>query len=296
MRRLLLADGLLSNPLFWVELFALSNVAFIGVDIVLAHAANDFAHGTEWIPVVFSAVATVVLLLAMILAGPLPAVPGSPGAGPIAPQAHVARWLGLVVGLGAIVVGVAGLIFHLRGDFFQEQSLRNLVYTAPFIAPLAYAGVGLVVLLDRMVAPRTMEWARWLLLLAAGGFLGNFVLSLADHAQNGFFYPTEWIGVVAGSIAAGFLIGGVIAPGSRPLLVMNSAIMVIQVVVGVMGFLLHLKGNLNAPGATIRDQFLFGAPIFAPLLFADLAGLGLLGLWAQYRSIEGRPSVEPVVS
>ncbi|QEH37067.1 hypothetical protein OJF2_56520 [Aquisphaera giovannonii] len=286
MRRLLLADALLANPLLWVELFLLSNVAFIGVDIVLAHATNNFEHQTEWIPVAFSIGGTVVLLLGMVLGGILPAVPGVPDAVPIAPQKQVARWLGLLVGLGSVVVGVAGLIFHLEGDFFQEQPLKNLVYTAPFIAPLAYAGIGMVIILDRMVDSRTMEWARWLLLLAAGGFLGNFVLSLADHAQNGFFYPTEWVGVVAGAIAASFLIAAVIVPESRSLLVMNAAIMVIQVVVGIMGFLLHLNGNLHAPGATLRDRFIFGAPVFAPLLFADLAGLGLLGLWAQYRVLE----------
>jgi hypothetical protein len=41
--------------------------------------------------------------------------------------------------------------------------------------------------MNRMVAAGTVEWGRWVLLLALGGFAGNLVLSLCDHAQNGFF-------------------------------------------------------------------------------------------------------------
>ena len=113
---------------------------------------------------------------------------------------RLARGIGLAVGWGSIAVGIAGLLWHLSGDFFQEQTLKNLVYTAPFAAPLAYTGLGLLLILDRMVDARSLEWSRWVILLAAGGFVGNFVLSLADHAQNGFFYPSEWIGVVAAAV------------------------------------------------------------------------------------------------
>ena len=80
-----------------------------------------------------------------------------------------------------------------------------------------------MLILDRMVDARSLEWSRWVILLAAGGFVGNFVLSLADHAQNGFFYPSEWIGVVAGAVAVGFLVAAVIVPDSRSLLAMNLA-------------------------------------------------------------------------
>ena len=45
----------------------------------------------------------------------------------------------------------------------------------------------------------------WVTFFALGGFAGNFVLSLCDHAQNGFFAASEWIPVVAGATAVGFL-------------------------------------------------------------------------------------------
>ena len=34
-----------------------------------------------------------------------------------------------------------------------------------------------------------------------------------------------------------------------------------------------------SPAESIRDNFIYGAPVFAPLLFANLAILALIGLW-----------------
>ena len=64
-----------------------------------------------------------------------------------ATRSDYASWfawtLGMIVGSGAVGVGLAGLIYHLQSGFFQQQTLRNLVYAAPFAAPLSYAGLGL---------------------------------------------------------------------------------------------------------------------------------------------------------
>jgi hypothetical protein len=57
-----------------------------------------------------------------------------------------------------------------------------------------------------MVAPGTPEWPRWVLFLALGGFAGNFIFSLTDHAQNGFFNPLEWLPVASSACAIGFLL------------------------------------------------------------------------------------------
>lgn len=288
-----------ADPLPLVELFLVANVGFLGVDIAVAHAINAFAHPAEWVPVVFSVVATPVLILALVLGGlrPGPAAHGElgrPGSG----RRRVARWLGLAVGYGSILVGVAGLILHLRSDFFEDMTIKNLVYTAPFVAPLAYTGVGLVLVLNRTVRARTDDWARWVVLLAMGGFLGNFALSLADHAQNGFFHPAEWVSVIAAAVAVGVLTAAVAYPTDRVVIRLGFVVMAVQVLVGLLGFGLHILGNLQRPG-TLMDQFLYGSPVFAPLLFADLAILGALGLWAQARlaaqgapqGLESRPGV-----
>jgi ABC-type spermidine/putrescine transport system permease subunit II len=98
-----------------------------------------------------------------------------------------------IVAVGAIVAGVTGMVLHLKSAFFQEQTLGTLVYSAPFIAPLAYVGVGLLLLLVRLEAPESPAFGWWIVLLALGGFVGNLGMSLLDHAQNGLFRWTEWV-------------------------------------------------------------------------------------------------------
>ena len=294
MQRLLRGDQWWASPRLWVEWFLVANIAFLAVDISLAHAVNAFEYRAEWIPIFFSVAATFLLLLAIALGGSEPAPRGGEGTGAIGWRQRLARGIGLAVGWGSIAVGIAGLIWHLRGEFFQEQTIKNLVYTAPFAVPLAYTGLGLLLILDRMVDARSLEWSRWVILLAAGGFLGNFVLSLADHAQNGFFYPSEWIGVIAAAVAFGFLVAQVAVPDNPALLAMNLALMVVQIVVGLLGFALHARGNLSHQAGSPWDRFVYGAPIFAPLLFADLALLAVLGCWAQFRCLaaaDGDPRV-----
>jgi hypothetical protein len=292
--RLLRSDEWWANPRLWVEWLLVINLAFLAVDVSLAHAVNTFEHRAEWIPIGFSVVASFLLVLATAVGGTGSALFGRELTGAIGARQWLAREIGLAIGWGSIVVGISGLIWHLRGDFFQEQTIKNLVYTAPFAAPLAYTGLGLLLILDRMVDARSLEWSRWVILLAAGGFLGNFVLSLADHAQNGFFYPSEWIGVIAAAVAFGFLIAQVVVPDNSSLLTMNLVLMAIQIVVGVLGFALHAQGNFRHETGCLRDRFIYGAPIFAPFLFADLALLAVLGCWAQLRYVtaaRGDPSV-----
>src|SRR5208283_807538 len=111
--------------------------------------------------------------------------------------AAVWRDLGHLVGWSAVGIGLVGVILHLDSRFFEERTIQSLVYAAPFAAPLAYTGLGLLLILNRMVPADSAEWAYWVLLLALGGFAGNFVFSLTDHAQNGFFHATEWIPVIS---------------------------------------------------------------------------------------------------
>jgi len=288
-----------AHPVSWVEFFVVGNIAFLAVDIALAHSLNAFRHRAEWVPIVFSLATAPLLVLAMAIGGPSPTLRGREDTGSAGRRQRLARRIGLAVGWGSVLVGVAGLLWHLHADFFQEQTLKNLVYTTPFAAPLAYTGLGLLLILNRMIDARTIEWAQWVVLLAAGGFVGNFVLSLADHAQNGFFEPSEWIGVVAAAFAIGFLAAILEFSDNRPLRGLCAAVMAIQVVVGLAGFYLHARGNLTRPAAGLWEKSVDGAPIFAPLLFADLGVLAVLGLRAQDSALvvrgQGppRPELEP---
>jgi len=269
----------MTSPLFWTEVFAIGNIGFLAVDVAMAHAINDFEHKGEYVPVFFSMIAAPLLVVAMLIGGPSPPTRATARDAASPDRARLARWIGLLVGWGSILVGVVGLILHLNDAFFLEQTLKNLVYTAPFVAPLAYAGLGLLILLNRMVDARSLEWALWVVVLAAGGWAGNFILSLADHAQNGFFYPSEWVGVIAAAIAFGFLIAVLVVQDNRPLQLLTIAVLAVQFLVGLVGFYLHVRANLTSPTTSLWESFVFGAPVFAPLLFNDLAILGLLGMW-----------------
>ena len=176
-------------------------------------------------------------------------------------------------------VGIAGLLLHLEHSFFVENTIKSLVYTAPFAAPLAFTGLGMLLVLNRMEEQRSHEWATGVVLLALGGFVGNLALSLADHAQNGFFHVTEWIPVAAAAMAVSFLGVLLFRPEDQALTRGTLIVLVLQVLVGLLGFVLHVQAN--APGGTqgMRDRFIHGAPVFAPLLFANLALLAGLGVW-----------------
>ncbi len=250
-----------------VEAFIVSNLGFLGLDIYLAHAANAFSEQVEWLPLFFSAAAAILLLPGLLSARIRSAMRGA----------------SVAVALASIAVGVAGMLFHLESAFFASQSLRNLVYTAPFAAPLAYVGVGLLLLLTRMERAHTPAWSTWIVFLALGGFVGNLALALLDHAQNGFFSVAEWAAVAAAAFGVGFLLVAVLRPDDAPFLRACLGVLALSAAVGVLGFALHALANLRRPGASLFERFVFGAPVFAPLLFADLALLAALGLWPLLR-------------
>jgi hypothetical protein len=249
----------------WLELFVLVNLAFLAPDIYLAHSENLFRDRAECIPLVFSLVAPFMLL---------------PGLFALPLGSGLAWWrrLGLLVGWASVAVGVAGLIWHLGSRFFYENTTESLVYTAPFAAPLAYTGLGLLLIMNRLVSPESVEWPLWVLLLALGGFAGNFIFSVADHAQNGFFHATEWIPVAASAFAVGFLLAPFLVRVGRPYVLLCAAVMLAQAAVGLLGCCYHTSANIRGPSPSRFDNFVYGAPAMAPLLFPNLALLALVGL------------------
>lgn len=258
-----------ARPQIWIELFAILNVGFLTFDIYLAHSVNQFRNEAEYIPLFFSATAPIFLIIGLTLRYRWPAV-----------------WkdLGYLVGWAAILVGLTGVILHLESRFFYERTLLSLTYSAPFAAPLAYTGLGFLIVMNRMVDPDREEWAQWVLLLTLGGFIGNFVFSLADHAGNGFFNPLEWVPVVASAIAIGFLAVPLLMRVSRAYIDLCAAVLVIEAAVGLWGFVLHASANLRGPSVHAFENFIYGAPPMAPLLFPNLMVLGIIALW-QLRTI-----------
>jgi hypothetical protein len=260
-----------NDSVLWIESFAILNVGFLAFDIFLAHSVNQFSKRAEWIPFFFSVTTPIILLIGLTQR-----------------KKRRAIWmsLGYLVGWVAILVGITGVILHLGSHFFYERTIRSLTYSAPFAAPLAYTGLGFLLVMNRMVNSKTVEWAQWVLLFTLGGFLGNFVFSLTDHAQNGFYFASEWIPVAASAIAVGFLMAPLLVRVSRLFIDLCVALLIVEATVGLWGFLLHTMGNLRGPSVHAFDNFIYGAPPMAPLLFPNLMILGIIGLW-QLRNNQG---------
>src|SRR5262249_55473692 len=93
----------------WLEAVALAHLGGLAPDIYLAHSVNLFRHAAEYIPFVYSLLAPVVLLAALVAlywGG----------------SWRWWRWLGLLVGWTAVAVGVVGLVLHLGSRFFYENT------------------------------------------------------------------------------------------------------------------------------------------------------------------------------
>lgn len=261
-----------ARPQLWIEAFAILNIGFLTFDIYLAHSVNQFRNEAEFIPLLFSASTPLLLIVGLTMRYRRPAAWKS---------------LGYLVGWAAVLVGLTGVILHLQSRFFFERTLRSLTYSAPFAAPLAYTGLGFLLIMNRMVDPETLEWAEWVLFMAFGGFVGNFVFSLADHAGNGFFNPLEWVPVVASAIAIGFLAVPLLMRVTRRYIDLCATILLLEAGVGLWGFVLHATANLQGPSVHAFDNFIYGAPPMAPLLFPNLMVLGIIGLWQMRGEVIG---------
>ena len=259
----------LRRPRTWLEAFVLFNLGGLAPDIFLAHSVNAFHSRAEYTPLVFSLVAPLLLLPAL----------WAQATGRMA----LWRWLGFIVGGTAVLIGITGLVLHLESQFFQQWTLASLVYAAPFAAPLAYTGLGSLLIMNRMVADKGDEWAQWVIFFAFGGFVGNFIFSLTDHAQNGFFHRTEWIPVISSAVAVGFLIVPLMMKTGRTFRRLCGLVMLLQVAVGALGFGFHALADWHKTGENLFLRIVHGAPIFAPTLFCDLAVLAGIGLWVLNR-------------
>ena len=256
----------------WLEAFVIFNFVSLAGDVLIAHSANRFRIPVEYAPVWFSLVAAV--LLALVFRQRF--------------HSRFYGWwrvVGHVVGWASIAVGTAGVIYHLDSQFFYERTLKSLTYAAPFAAPLSFVGLGCLLIMNRMVKPTGAEWPQWVMFFTLGGFAGNFVLSLTDHAINGFFHWEEWIPVFSSALAVGFLMVLLWSKVTIHFLRYCTAILLLQIAVGGLGFLLHAWADWHGNADTLLQNFIGGAPPFAPLLLPNLAILGFIGIVAMRRSL-----------
>ncbi len=245
-----------------LDIFIIANLAFLALDVFIAHAINAFDHSAEWIPFYFSLGAPGLLAFTVFTK-----------------KKRWQHWCRISVGGCSICIGVAGMLFHLSSHFFSDMTLKNLVYTAPFVAPLAFTGIGLLLIMNSMIHDGNLEWAHWVVFMAGCGWCGNFILSVFDHAQNGFFNPAEWLPVFTSAVAIGCLTTLFFVPHHLFFFKFCGVVLGINFIVGVAGFFFHFVADLQVPAVERIDRFLYGAPLFAPLLFPNLSLLATLGIW-----------------
>lgn len=243
-----------------LDIFVISNFFFLALDIFYAHSINDFAHKGEWIPFYFSIIATILLGINLVL------------------KKEFKNIVSFTLGLLSIIIGTLGVFYHLESQFFQSVSLKSLVYTAPLAAPLSYTALGLLLFLNNLIPSQKAIYGQWIVVLAYIGFAGNFLLGLLDHAQNGFFFISEWIPVISAALILVFIPLGLIRKYYKLFMPTFKYLLWLQFFVGILGAFLHIYAILIDNSASIIDKLLYGPPVLAPLLFCNLAFLMAVGL------------------
>jgi hypothetical protein len=267
-------------------LMAAINLLFLGLDVYLAHLISGTIRPREWIPIIFGPVGGITLLVAGLIA---------------LRRRRLATILAMLVLIASIAVGLLGGYYHLVRAVLPDAPLGQritvdlLVWAPPLVGPLVFSLVGLwgvsaVWIEDPPDSGRLRLWGqrhlqlpysktRAYLFMVSLGILATVFSSVFDHARTGFENPWLWlptgIGIFGVVVSAGLAVverprGGDVA--------VHSAAMLLLILVGVVGAILHVQVNLTADSTFVPERFLRGAPFLAPLLFSNMGGLGLLAL------------------
>ncbi len=254
------------------------NFVFTGLDVVLAHAVNDFVPSYELIPIIFAPLGALSSFLVAL----------KPKPGMSIALAHI------VLMILGIIVGVLGTAFHANQALNPLGQLTWIwiTFASPILAPLAFAGISLVGLygvteevkdqpgvlqvpgLGIFKAPISRD--RHFLWLVGLGFAASALTSIIDHGQYGYtFY--KFIPVVFGLFSTTVVLTLAISRDwSHGDELTYFWTMIAAIVIGVLGFAFHLSGDLADNGQLSLERILVFAPVLAPLLYADLGVLGLI--------------------
>lgn len=281
------------------------NLAFLGLDIWLAHDLNGTIRTNEWIPIIFGPVAAVLLLVAGVIS---------------LRRRTTAILLAMAVLAVSLVIGLVGAYFHLDRAIppsgLQDQAgytLRLLVFAPPIVGPLTFSLVAVLGLIaavhedppnsGRMVIPGLFSWkvpfnkTQQYLIWIGLGILATLISSVLDHGRANFEDARVWIPTVIGIFAAIAAITlGLIDKPSRGDYAIYVLSMVALILVGVIGFVFHVQVDLGTGGAIVLERFMRGAPFLAPMLFADMGALGLVALWPVEEDSEDKDKAETEVA
>jgi hypothetical protein len=270
-----------------ILLMAAVNEIILGADIYLAHSIDGTIVPYEWIPIIFGPIAGIFLLIC----------------GLIALRNHEkAALIATVIFFLSILVGVLGSYFHWRRALLyyapagQQITTSLLIYGPPVLGPLTFILVavlglsaawqedppdsGRLHLTQGKVLQMPTSKTQGYFLLIGLYILMTLVMSVLDHARNHFVNPWLWLPTVTGIFAASVTLAmGFFRKIERSDLIIYVTVMIIMALVGLTGVYFHILHNLNGQGTFVGERFLKGAPMMAPLLFANMALFGLLILF-----------------
>ena len=261
-------------------------LVMLGVDTYLAHSISGTIRPGEWIPILFGPAAGALLGLAGLVA---------------LRKRMAANIAATVVFLASVAVGVLGSYYHLARAVVsaapagQQLTAAILLYAPPILGPLTFALVavlglsaawqeeevdsGRLRLFGGLRLKMPLSKTRAYFLLVALFNLATLISSVIDHARTNFENPWLWLPTIAGAFAT--LVSLFIAlaekPGRGDLAVFVAA-MLLMMAVGAVGAVLHVLTNRTGQGAVIIERMIRGAPVLAPLLFANMGLLGLIVL------------------
>ncbi len=267
-------------------LMAAFNELMLALEIYLAHSISGTILVNEWIPIIFGPIAAVLLGLAGVIS---------------LRNRPLSIWIAVPTLLSSIGMGLLGAYFHLHRAFQpfaeagQQANVSLAIWAPPLLAPLTFALVGLIglsaiwmessvdsgelVLTDNFRLQLPYSKTSGYFFLVSLGMLATLISSVLDHARTNFSNPWLWVPTAAGVLGTivALFIGFIKKPTRVDIWVYLSAMIAI-ILVGTLGAVLHILTNLSSENAIIGERFLRGAPILAPLLYADMATLGVLVL------------------
>ena len=276
------------------------NLAFLGLDIFLAHNMDGTIKPNEWIPLIFGPGAGLVLLIAGVIS---------------LRRRETAILLAFFVLAGSVVVGLLGAYFHVQraippsGLGPLSFDLALFVFAPPVIGPLTFSLVGVLGVIaavvedppgsGQMIVPGLLRWrvpfskTQQYTIWVGLGILATLLSSVLDHGRFNFENVWVWVPTIVGVFATVATITlGTIDKPSRGDYATFIAAMLALILVAIVGFFFHVQVDLARMNAIVPERFLRGAPFLAPLLFADMGTLGLIILLPEER-VQHTPDAPP---
>jgi hypothetical protein len=262
------------------------NLLFLGLDTYIAHIESGTIVPREWIPIIFGTAAGLLLLCAGLIAFR---------------RRTLASLIATLTLLASVAVGLLGMYFHLvraalpTAPAGQRLTLDLLVWAPPILGPLAFVMVGLLGMSAAWVedppgSGTLVIFRNWRLhlpysktrayfFIVGMGMIAALVSSVLDHARTGFANPAVWIASVVGvfGLCAAVTMGAIEQPTRLDTLTYAVA-MLLLIIAGPVGALFHIQANLVAGAEVVLERFVRGAPLLAPMLYANMGVIGLLVL------------------